>query len=279
MMQNTLVWSRDSGHPPFDMDLSSAKMIVFDKDGTLGDDKASLKRWACHMTDRIEETIMGLHVAQRNRDPRMLHVLVTEFHNQIGWDPVQQRVLPSAPLAAGTWDEQITTLQTLLNQYQLDDTNIVAAAWHSQVELHSGDNPVIPNLRGMLLDCQNRGLRITVCTSDERQSTDQALQNWKVQDIISDSICGDEVDNPKPSAEPLERLCQRGGVAPHECIVVGDTISDVGMARNSKALFCIGVLTGSGTAEQLTEMGANIVVPSVEHIPELLSACGLVPGT
>lgn len=269
---------RDSnGNPTLDVDLSIAKMIVFDKDGTLGDDKASLKRWACQMTDRIEETIMGIvHNAQHNNCDPLRQVLWTEFHNQIGWDPIRQTVLPSAPLAAGTWEEQVTTLQTLLNKYQLDDTGMLAAKWHSQIELHSADNPVIPNLRGLLLDCRNRGLRITVCTSDERHSTDQALQNWKVQDIISDSICGDEVDKPKPNAEPLERLCRRGGVTPQECIVVGDTISDVGMARNAKALFCIGVLTGSGTAEQLTAMGANIVLPSVEHIPELLSACGLV---
>ena len=250
-------------------------MIVFDKDGTLGDDQASLKRWACHMTDRIEECIIvGSH---RSYDPLTQQMLLPEFHSQIGWDPVRQTVLPSAPLAAGTWDEQVATVQSLLNKYETNcKTEMLAAEWHSQVELHSNDNPVIPNLRGVLLDCRSRGLLISVCTSDERQSTDQALENWKVEDIISYSICGDEVDNPKPSAEPLERLCRRSGVTPYECIVVGDTSSDMGMARNAKALYCIGVLTGSGTAEQLAETGANIVVPSVEHVPDLLHVLGLM---
>ena len=282
---NTLVWTRDDGDPKdyLSVDnhqtfaLCNAKMIVFDKDGTLGDDKASLQRWACHMTDRVEESILcGSH---RDRDPLLVQVLLTEFHSQIGWDPVRQTVLPSAPLSAGTWDDQVATVQALLNKHQSNHSNntgMLAKEWHSQVELHNADNPVIANLRGVLLDCRNHGLIISVCTSDERQSTDEALENWKVDDIISYSICGDEVDNPKPSAEPLERLCRHAGVSPHECIVVGDTSSDMEMARNSKALFCIGVLTGSGTAEQLTATGANIVVPSVGHVPDLLSALGLM---
>ena len=88
----------------------------------------------------------------------------------------------------------------------------------------------------------------------------------------------------KPSAVPLELLCQQtqmqthtadGGatnhiITPQECIIVGDTIGDTGMARNAKAGLCIGVLSGSGTEQQLIETGANIIIPNVGHLPELL---------
>jgi hypothetical protein len=33
---------------------------------------------------------------------------------------------------------------------------------------------------------------------------------------------------------------------------------------------CIGVLTGSGTPEILTDTGADIILPDVGHIPALL---------
>jgi len=277
--------------------ISKAKMIVFDKDGTLGDDKASLQRWATHMTSQLTQLV--LETKSQQQQQQLIPVIVNEFHAKIGWDPIRQAVLPSAPLAAGTWDEQVTTLQTLLNKYHLDPTGTLATEWHRPILLHGADPPVISNLRSVLLDCQRHGLILSVCTSDERTSTDQALANWNVDDLISYSICGDEVDNPKPSAEPLQRLCQRHSMMttttttttrtrtttttdqevllPQECIVVGDTSSDTGMAQNAQALLCIGVLTGSSTAELLMTSGAHVVVPHVGYIPALLRAMGRKP--
>lgn len=43
------------------------------------------------------------------------------------------------------------------------------------------------------------------------------------------------------------------------------------MARNARAGLCIGVLTGSGTPDQLLATGADLILPNVGHIPKLLS--------
>lgn len=94
-------------------------------------------------------------------------------------------------------------------------------------------------------------------------------------DSLQLSICGDEVTEPKPSARPLEILCQRTSLTPFVCIVVGDTTGDTGMARNAQAGLCIGVLSGSGAADQLMETGANIILPNVGDIPALLTCMGL----
>ena len=90
------------------------------------------------------------------------------------------------------------------------------------------------------------------------------------------TICGDEVMEAKPSALPLKMLCEQASVTPQDCIVVGDTTGDTGMARNAHAGLCIGVLTGSGTAEQLMETGANIILSSVGDIPALLECMWIV---
>jgi Predicted phosphatases len=80
------------------------------------------------------------------------------------------------------------------------------------------------------------------------------------------SICGDEVIESKPSSYPLLTLCKQVGVSPHECIVVGDTSADMGMGQNSNAGLIVGVLSGSGTANQLFENGAHLVVPDVSYL-------------
>ena len=70
----------------------------------------------------------------------------------------------------------------------------------------------------------------------------------------------------KPSAQPLSVLCKQARVSPQDCIVVGDTSADVGMGRNIKAGLVVGVLSGSGTADQLFEEGAHIVIPDIGYL-------------
>lgn len=84
------------------------------------------------------------------------------------------------------------------------------------------------------------------------------------------SICGDEVSNGKPSADPLNILCHRARVTEAECIVVGDTTADSGMAKNAGAGLMIGVLSGSGGRDQLLSTGADIVLSDVGRIPSFI---------
>jgi len=246
--------------------LARAKMIVFDKDGTLGDCSSSLKRWAHYMTDRLEAALVdhgSAHVEQH----------VRAFHSAIGWDARRGDVVPSAPLAAGTWSEQVVATAALLRTFGLSPH--LAKQWNDELgNVHSQDEPVIANLKDMLLQCRELGLRVAVCTSDDRTPTDLALGHWGITNLVEYSICGNEVTEPKPSAMPLMQICNTALIHPSECIMVGDTTADTGMARNAQTLLCIGVLTGSGTPSQLFDTGADIVLPHVGHVPSLLEAMG-----
>ncbi len=55
-----------------------------------------------------------------------------------------------------------------------------------------------------------------------------------------------------------------------ECVVVGDTSADCGMGRNGNAALIVGVLTGSGTATQLLETGAHIVLPDISFLKQYI---------
>jgi len=190
----------------------------------------------------------------------------------LGWDADRDDVVPSAPLAAGTWEEQVETASTLFQEFGMENGSDKARQWHGDMgNLHGNDPPVIDDLRGMILSCRKAGLLVAICTSDDRSATDVALSNWGLTDLIDFSICGDEVTHSKPSAQPLQLLCKEAQLEPSNCIVVGDTTSDTGMAKNAKAGLCIGVLTGSGTTDQLLKTGADIILNDVGGIPQLLN--------
>ena len=301
------------------------KMVVFDKDGTLGDCNASLKRWVYHMvkmirTNRRHTTTTAAAAATStttrsdDNDDSLLH---QNFYDKVGWDSENDQVTPSAPVAAGTW-EQITDIvyeflmehrdqfgygvhrRSNNNNNEEDDSSSVestlrrlAKEWsYGLDDLHGGDDPVIDNLRGMMEECHEMGYLVAVCTSDDRAGTDQALKAWGIDTVVDVSICGDEVNgHGKPSPVPLQLLCERATeyalrncleeqtsirpkiqVTPQNCIMVGDTTADTGMAVAADVGFCVGVLTGSGTTEQLLGTGADLVLDDVGHIPTLLRA-------
>ena len=282
---------------------ATLKMIVFDKDGTLGDDSGSLKKWMTHMTDCFTEYLTSSSSSSSSRNysysESEITTILQSLHNKLGWNSTIQNVIPSAPLAVNTWEESIEICCTVLAEAELccsgsglsisasdDAIRTLPRQWHAKLQnVHGFDPPIIPipNLIRMIQSCRDMGLMVAICTSDDRLSTNSALQNWNITKLIDYSICGDEVGTTsKPSSVPLELLCQQTQtqtagigatnhiITPQECIIVGDTIGDTGMARNAKAGLCIGVLSGSGNEQQLIETGANIIIPNVGHLPELL---------
>ena len=252
-------------------DSSRPKMIVFDKDGTLGDCTASLRQWVRHMTAKIES------ICEDSSDTKdLIHL----FYKEIGWDVARDDVVPSAPLAAGTWDDIVGLVHMFLMEHQDSMAGVVSKEllyqWHAELgDLHEHDTPLLDDLAMMMKECQELGYTVAVCTSDDRSGTDKAMRRWGIEGVVTLSICGDEVLEGKPAATPLMILCQHASsdqqvYMPYDCIVVGDTASDTGMARSANAGFCVGVLTGSGTVDHLLDTGAHLILPHVGYIPGLL---------
>ena len=196
--------------------------------------------------------------------------IISRFHDSIGWDAVVSDVTPSAPLSAGTWDEIVSIAASSLINSGLSVERREVLGWHEHLgDIHSEDQPLIKNLPRFLRYFQYHGVMIAICTSDDRPSTDACMRNWEITDLVDHSICGDEVEQGKPSPQPLMELCRRAGVLPSECVVVGDTTSDTLMGARAGASLVVGVLTGSGTKEQLLE-SAHVVLASIRYLKDYL---------
>jgi len=258
------------------------EMIVFDKDGTLTDCTKTFQRWVNAMTNEII-----IECESSVNDKKSAESSIIAFHNAIGWNPTTENVYPSSMLAAGTWEDILHETHTALsscwgNESVEDDLNnncdvkTKVMEWHENVgDLHGFDEPLIDDLRGLFQDCKERGLITAICTSDDRTGTDACMNNWDLRDVVDFSICGDEVTHAKPHANPLQMLCEFSSVSPEKCVVVGDTTADAGMGKNGNAGLVVGVLTGSGTPNQLMNEGAHILLSDVGKLPQLFDVLGL----
>lgn len=206
--------------------------------------------------------------------------MVSSFHSVIGWSVEKNDVVPSAPLSAGTWEEILDITCECLANSGLHVSIDEVTSWHESLgDIHAEDPPLIEDVQGFLKYLKrSHGILISVCTSDDRCSTNACLRNWQIEHIVDYSICGDEVTRAKPSPHPLLELCGRAGVLPEECLVVGDTSADMGMGVHGRAGLVVGVLTGSGTKAQLLDAGAHVVLPNIGHLEDLLR-CSLLPRT
>ena len=80
---------------------------------------------------------------------------------------------------------------------------------------------------------------------------------------------------PSPQPDVFRAALEAGGIDPHRCVVVGDSVWDVQAAR-AAALGCIGVETGGFSAHELREEGALYVYRDVKELLDQfeLSALG-----
>jgi phosphoglycolate phosphatase-like HAD superfamily hydrolase len=74
----------------------------------------------------------------------------------------------------------------------------------------------------------------------------------------------------KPHPNPILWSAARMGVAPGECLMIGDTTVDILAGRRAGAQ-TVGVLSGFGEEDELRRAGADEILPSVAQLPALLN--------
>lgn len=111
-----------------------------------------------------------------------------------------------------------------------------------QAPLFEGIIPFLENL-------QQAGYRLLIGTGKSREGLDRETHHHGVAHFFSHSLCGDE-SYPKPDPRFLRELCQRAGVAPDTCLMIGDSDLDLAMAE-SVPMDAVAVTSGSVGREQL----------------------------
>lgn len=135
---------------------------------------------------------------------------------------------------------------------------------------------LIPGVERTLEELVRQGLRIGMVTSTLRKDIDAKLTPLKqasVSDLIDVIVAADDVRYPKPAAEPLLLCAEKLGVAPEDCLYVGDMRTDI-RAGHAAGMCAIGVLTGFDDYQTLEREQADAIIASVRELPEVLIQIG-----
>jgi len=115
------------------------------------------------------------------------------------------------------------------------------------------------------------GLKIAIVSSTCRQAVEYALRKLGIEQLVDVVVTRNEVNEVKPSPEPIKVALAILNVKPEEAIVVGDHPYDVEAAKRAGCV-AVGVKTGLGRSTNLAYAGADHIIPSIASLPELVQS-------
>jgi phosphoglycolate phosphatase len=236
----------------------AARGLFFDKDGTLVD----LHHQYSTLMDKRAEKILSRYP----REDGFRRALC----RAVGYDPESRTIAHGGPLAVATREQTLKIVSDFLagqglagekaeilarESFQLADREL---GWKELIRPAEGLNALIASLRG-------KEISVACLTNDEHRRAQAILEFLKIAEVFRLVLGGDEVSRPKPDPEMIQEACRRLGLHPREIVYVGDTVSDMVMAKRAGAGLAVGVLGGAAD-ESLLAAEADVVISGLMEI-------------
>ena len=226
--------------------------IIFDKDGTLIDFDFMWGGWTIHLAGQLQQA-SGLNVR-------------TELCRAFGVDESTNKVLAGGKLAAMPMSLLYNLTIEVMGSFGLDKndaTKVVEQAWCIP-------DPVIlakpfTDLRVLFGQLTEQGIQIAIATADDRAPTQAMIDAFDIGEFISCMVCADDGIPSKPAPDMALFLCSQMNIEPSRVMVIGDTASDLKMARAAGAGMAVGVLSGVSSAKDLVGF-ADALFESIEEL-------------
>jgi len=137
---------------------------------------------------------------------------------------------------------------------------------------HNGkESRLYPGIREGLEYLKGAGYHLGCITNKAAQFTEPLLKALGIYDRFEIVISGDSLPEKKPHPMPLLHAAKHFGVEPAECLMIGDSISDVKAAR--AAGFQIVCMTyGYNHGQDIREANPDAVIDSLLELKGLLEA-------
>lgn len=127
------------------------------------------------------------------------------------------------------------------------------------------DTVLYPHTMQVLEGLKARGIKMAVATMKPRGATWGVLENLGVVPFMEHIFSADDMAAPKPDPWSVEESARRVGVLPEECMMVGDSMTDVGSGINAGAV-SVAVMGGYYDQEKMRHSGAMYSICDIGEV-------------
>lgn len=229
------------------LDLARIQAICFDVDGTLSDTD---DQWVSVFEQRLL-WMRGLFPGKQMR-------------------PFARRAIMFAETPGNL-------LYNLLDWADLDDE--VARLYSYISQRRVGRQPqtfwLVQGMQEGLLLLRER-YPLAVVSARDQDSTNKFLDQFALTGLFHAVATAFTCRYTKPFPDPILWAAERMGVAPENCLMVGDTVVDIRAGKSAGAQ-TVGVLCGFGQETELRRAGADLIIPQTSALVDILLP--KLPGT
>ena len=224
--------------------LGDFKGVLFDKDGTLCNSEKYLLRLA---RSRIQETENQLKDKVSEIKLKRLSNLLCSIYGVRA-----NKLDPNRSLAIASRYENLISTATgiciTLNNWS-DSINIANKAF-SEAEMKittesnlSIEKSILPGVKKLLINLESANLKCGIISND----TNKGIKDFLIKNNIEKKFSGYWSCNNqprKPDPEAIKQFCKTLHLEPSECILIGDSDSDLRMAREAGIGIAAGYVSG-----------------------------------
>ncbi len=160
---------------------------------------------------------------------------------------------------------------TLLDALHLDSLAF-ALEERSQHADRGYDFELIEGVKPLLLHLAGR-YSLAIVSTRSPAAAEAFLVQYGLTELFPVVVTRQTTRRLKPHPAPVLYAAQALGLAPADCVMVGDTTVDVRSARRAGA-WAVGVLCGFGEERELWRAGAHLVLPSTADLLALVESSG-----
>ena len=218
------------------MNTSKLRAVFFDLDGTLIDSASDLAASVNHALALIEKPPLCEHTIRAyigNGADRLIHRAITRQHQG---DAKPEHYEPAREAFLAHYASNVCNKSTLY-----------------------------PAVEEVLMMLKDRGYHLACITNKPSQFTVPLLDALAVKRHFSVVLSGDSLARKKPAPDQLQHAARRFNLTPSECLMIGDTNTDISAALNCD-MPAVFVTYGYGAPDDLDERFRG---PKIDHMNEL----------
>ena len=223
------------------LEISRIKALCFDVDGTLSDtDDQYVAKFA--------KLFKSFRFLLKNKDEKRA------ARRFVMWSETPANIIFGLPDVLGL-DDELASVSNWLTRHNPPPLK--------HFILIPGVKEMLESLRGHF--------PMAVVTARDEEGTRQFLEQYELTPYFDVVVSALTAERSKPYPDPVLYAANAMGIAPENCLMIGDTTVDIRAGEKAGAQ-TVGVLCGFGEEPELRKRGADLILNTTAELADVLLA-------